>query len=86
MDAWANDYFRTLGFTSIHNLGEYRTSVSDVPRTLFIAIGIEMTLFDGSVYIDGTFGWRVTKKSWGMIWFKGVYLQLLESTDFAERI
>ncbi len=38
MDVWANDYFRALGFTGVHNLGDYRTSVSEVPRTLFIAV------------------------------------------------
>ena len=68
MDAWANDYFRTLGFTSIHNLGEYRTSVSDVPRTLFIAVGIEMTYLMAYILMDFR---MACNKSWGMIWFKG---------------
>ncbi len=35
---WADDYFKTLGFSKVINLGEHRTSLSDVPRTLFIAV------------------------------------------------
>ena len=38
IDKWADDYFKALGFSKVVNLGEYRTSVSDVPRTLYIAV------------------------------------------------
>ncbi|MDC3152723.1 class I SAM-dependent methyltransferase [SAR86 cluster bacterium] len=35
---WADNYFKNLGFSRVVNLGEYRTSLSEIPRTLFIAI------------------------------------------------
>ena len=35
---WADDYFKALGFSEVVNLGEHRTSLSEVPRTLFIAV------------------------------------------------
>ena len=38
IDKWADDYFKALGFSKVVKLGEYRTSVSEVPRTLFIAL------------------------------------------------
>ena len=34
---WATNYFKELGFDNVYNLGDYKTSLSDVPRTLFIA-------------------------------------------------
>ena len=38
IDKWADGYFKALGFSKVVNLGDYRTSVSDVPRTLYIAV------------------------------------------------
>ncbi len=38
INAWAEDYLKALGFSKVVNLGNHRTSLSDVPRTLFIAI------------------------------------------------
>ena len=38
ISAWAEDYFKALGFSKVVNLGDYRTSLSEVPRSLFIAI------------------------------------------------
>jgi SAM-dependent methyltransferase len=38
VESWAVGYFKSLGFCDVLNLGEYRTSLSDVPRTLFIAV------------------------------------------------
>ena len=38
IDKWADDYFKALGFSKVVNLGDYRTSLSDVPRTLYIAV------------------------------------------------
>ncbi len=35
---WAAAYFSELGFTRTISLGEFRTSLSEVPRTLFISI------------------------------------------------
>jgi SAM-dependent methyltransferase len=35
---WAEVYFKTLGFSKVVNLGNHRTSLSEVPRTLFIAV------------------------------------------------
>ncbi len=35
---WAEGYFSELGFTRTISLGEFRTSLSEVPRTLFISI------------------------------------------------
>lgn len=35
---WAEAYFKELGFNRTVNLGEFRTSLSEVPRTLFISI------------------------------------------------
>jgi SAM-dependent methyltransferase len=35
---WATNYFKELGFDNVYNLGDYKTSLSDVPRTLFIAV------------------------------------------------
>jgi hypothetical protein len=35
---WAEDYFKALGFSKVVNLGEHRTQLSEVPRTLFIAV------------------------------------------------
>ena len=33
-----------------------------------------------------TFGWHVTEKSWGLIWFKGYIYNYSNPTDFANRI
>ena len=38
INAWAESYLKGLGFSKVVNLGNYRTSLSDVPRTLFIAV------------------------------------------------
>ena len=38
IEDWADNYFKNLGFSKVVNLGEYRTSLSEIPRTLFIAI------------------------------------------------
>lgn len=38
IESWAKNYFKLLGFTEIKNLGEFKTSVSEVPRKLFLAI------------------------------------------------
>jgi hypothetical protein len=38
IEKWATEYFTSLGFNEIVNLGDYRTTVSDVPRTLFVAV------------------------------------------------
>ena len=38
INIWAETYFKALGFSKVVNLGDHRTSLSDVPRTLFIAI------------------------------------------------
>ena len=38
INAWAEDYLEGLGFSKVVNLGNHRTSLSDVPRTLFIAV------------------------------------------------
>lgn len=35
---WADRYFKALGFSRVVNLGEHRTSLSEIPRTLFIAV------------------------------------------------
>ncbi len=44
-----------------------------------------MTVFDG-VNIDTAFGWRVTEKSWGSIWFKGCIYNYSNPAEFAKRI
>ena len=38
VEKWANGYFKALGFSEVINLGRYRTSISEVPRILFIAV------------------------------------------------
>ena len=38
IDKWAEAYFKALGFSKVVNLGNHRTSLSEVPRTLFIAV------------------------------------------------
>jgi len=38
VDKWAEAYFKALGFSKVVNLGNHRTSLSEVPRTLFIAV------------------------------------------------
>ena len=35
IEDWADNYFKNLGFSKVVNLGEYRTSLSEIPRTLF---------------------------------------------------
>ena len=37
IEEWAEAYFKELGFSRTVNLGDFRTSLSKVPRTLFIA-------------------------------------------------
>jgi SAM-dependent methyltransferase len=38
VEEWAKEYFKALGFSDVVNLGSYRTSLSKVPRILFIAV------------------------------------------------
>jgi SAM-dependent methyltransferase len=38
VEEWAREYFKALGFSDVVNLGSYRTSLSKVPRILFIAV------------------------------------------------
>lgn len=38
VEIWANGYLKALGFSEVINLGSYKTSVSEVPRILFIAV------------------------------------------------
>lgn len=37
IDIWAKEYFMSLGFKEINKLGEFKTSVSSIPRSLFVA-------------------------------------------------
>ena len=37
-DTWIRNFLTELGFEKVHNLGQFPTSVSDVPRSLYVAI------------------------------------------------
>ena len=35
---WINDYLLSCGFSTVHNVGEFKTSISSANRSLFIAL------------------------------------------------